>query len=350
MRVGLLFVVLPLCFVVNVPAASFDCTKATTEVEKLICADEWASRNDEELARVYAEALAKSTEPEKLEAGQKAWLKERNRCLDANCISGITRYRIEQIPMLTAIPGQSGTAASGKLSFQFCEDRPSLQCVYPGRGFSVCEAYLKHLNAMPEDWQQKHGACVPWIDPARGDFTLPDWQPLDIRAHLPWIYEMTRYVSPSDANLPPFEEWRGLYEGKIQRGEISPILKRVRVELIKGAGLETLLKYHDGDPVMSGCKDDGSLGPNETREEVFLLRDEAGTPTIEEIDGLLSFTDMLLFRGQPVFFHQHDHSKGGVGWYVTILSPVPHPSKTNGYYKTLRCEFIDTLYGRRHSK
>lgn len=351
MKIFLAWIVAVWCllFGAQAQAASFDCGKATTEVEKLICADEWASRNDEELARVYAEALAKSTEPEKLKAGQKAWLKERNRCSSAGCISGITRYRIEQLQMLTAKLGQSGAAATGKLSFQFCENRPSLMCQHPGRGYSVCEAYLKHLNAMPADW--KHGACVPWVDPSRGDFTRPDWQPLDVRAHLPWIYEMTRYISPSDAKLPSFEEWRGLYEARIERGEISPVLKRVRLEIIKGAGLETLFSYNDGDPVMSGCRDGVPVGSGgSTREAIFLLQDEARTPSIKEIGGFYTFADMLLFRGQPVFLAQHGYHKAGVGWYVTILFPVPHPNDPKDYYKTQRCEFIDTLYGRRQSK
>lgn len=38
-------------------AASFDCAKARTKVEKLICADPQLSRQDSELAAAYAEAL-----------------------------------------------------------------------------------------------------------------------------------------------------------------------------------------------------------------------------------------------------------------------------------------------------
>jgi uncharacterized protein YecT (DUF1311 family) len=38
-------------------AASFDCAKARTKVEKLICADPQLSRQDEDLAKAYGEAL-----------------------------------------------------------------------------------------------------------------------------------------------------------------------------------------------------------------------------------------------------------------------------------------------------
>ena len=38
-------------------AASFDCAKARTKVEKLICKDPQLSRQDEDLAKTYGEAL-----------------------------------------------------------------------------------------------------------------------------------------------------------------------------------------------------------------------------------------------------------------------------------------------------
>lgn len=75
MKVGLLLVVLPLFLTVNTQAASFDCSKATTKIEKTICADPELSKHDEELNRVYKEALKKSPEPEELKKSQKEWLK-----------------------------------------------------------------------------------------------------------------------------------------------------------------------------------------------------------------------------------------------------------------------------------
>jgi uncharacterized protein len=40
-----------------VAAASFDCAKARAKVEKLICKDPQLSRQDEDLAKAYGEAL-----------------------------------------------------------------------------------------------------------------------------------------------------------------------------------------------------------------------------------------------------------------------------------------------------
>lgn len=57
-------------------AASFDCAKASTEVEKAICTNPDLSRSDEVLARAYATALGGLSDEAKaaVQAGQREWL------------------------------------------------------------------------------------------------------------------------------------------------------------------------------------------------------------------------------------------------------------------------------------
>lgn len=57
-------------------AASFDCARASTEVEKAICANPELSRSDEVLARAYATALGGLSDEAKaaMQAGQREWL------------------------------------------------------------------------------------------------------------------------------------------------------------------------------------------------------------------------------------------------------------------------------------
>ena len=57
------------------PAASFDCTKAATAGEKIVCGDPALSRLDEVLADAYRQALSASVEPETLKAEQREWLR-----------------------------------------------------------------------------------------------------------------------------------------------------------------------------------------------------------------------------------------------------------------------------------
>ena len=61
---------------------SFDCAKAHSAAEQLVCQDAGLAALDNELAALYPKALAKlSTEQQKTEkAMQRGWIKGRNEC------------------------------------------------------------------------------------------------------------------------------------------------------------------------------------------------------------------------------------------------------------------------------
>ncbi|HQW80973.1 MAG: DUF1311 domain-containing protein [Rhodanobacteraceae bacterium] len=93
MRIGLIaLLALP---AVAGSAASFDCVKAATKVERRICADATLSDLDLRLSLVYRQALAiaelDEAEPK---ASQRAWIKRRNACADSTCIGIAYRERI----------------------------------------------------------------------------------------------------------------------------------------------------------------------------------------------------------------------------------------------------------------
>ena len=86
-----------LVWVAPAQAASFDCAKAGTKVEKLICADVELSRMDEEIAKVYGEVLGKSTDEALLKKRQRERLKARNQCKDISCLSDYSRGRLAEL-------------------------------------------------------------------------------------------------------------------------------------------------------------------------------------------------------------------------------------------------------------
>jgi uncharacterized protein len=81
-------------------AASFDCAKAGSDIERRICANEQISSLDSDLASSYKSAIA--NEPN-LKESQLAWIKERNKCSDDECI--VNLYK-ERISFLTNIHNQ----------------------------------------------------------------------------------------------------------------------------------------------------------------------------------------------------------------------------------------------------
>jgi uncharacterized protein len=74
--------------------ASFDCTKAKSNVEKMICQDEELSKQDEKLSTVYADFYFVSKE---IKSDQKEWITQRNQCQDIACIKEAYSIRIEEL-------------------------------------------------------------------------------------------------------------------------------------------------------------------------------------------------------------------------------------------------------------
>lgn len=83
-------------------AASFDCAKAYTPIEKTICADGQLSELDSQLMQVYKKSLTESASADVIKAEQRLWLKEvRNSCQDVTCLKSAYSNRISA---LTASP------------------------------------------------------------------------------------------------------------------------------------------------------------------------------------------------------------------------------------------------------
>jgi len=84
----------------TIHSASFDCGKATTEVEKIICGDDELSKLDESLNKAYLEALKRIDLKEQTIKSQSQWLKnERNACQD---LEEAYETRIKELSLLSS--------------------------------------------------------------------------------------------------------------------------------------------------------------------------------------------------------------------------------------------------------
>jgi uncharacterized protein len=89
------------------PAASFDCAKAATSVEKAICASPEVSDLDEYLGRYFHAARAEvGSAGACLVRNQRDWLRgTRNKCADAACLKPVYLARLAELDALQ--PGAS---------------------------------------------------------------------------------------------------------------------------------------------------------------------------------------------------------------------------------------------------
>jgi len=81
----------------GVEAASFDCAKAATAVEKAICADPGLSQADERMAEAYRQAMAASLAPRTLRTDQIRWLAGRD---SGNMLDGLRESYDRRIALL----------------------------------------------------------------------------------------------------------------------------------------------------------------------------------------------------------------------------------------------------------
>ena len=105
-------------------AASFDCEKATTTAEKMICSNTSLSRVDEELAKVYLQTLASVPDREILKTEQRDWVKKkRNQCTTVDCLS--SSYRIRIAALTKELTAREKTATADGISGSWQQLKPA---------------------------------------------------------------------------------------------------------------------------------------------------------------------------------------------------------------------------------
>ncbi|WP_194725438.1 lysozyme inhibitor LprI family protein [Noviherbaspirillum malthae] len=78
--------------------ASFNCGKASTTVEKLICSTPETAAADKRLAVAYSRARTKTSDQAQFKSEQLKWMKDvRNKCDDAACLIKVMDERVRQL-------------------------------------------------------------------------------------------------------------------------------------------------------------------------------------------------------------------------------------------------------------
>ena len=85
--------------VVSAPASnpSFDCTSASTMIEKTLCTDAALGELDRTLDEKYQRLRGAGIGGDLLLSTQRLWVTERNACTDRNCLAGAYRNRIREL-------------------------------------------------------------------------------------------------------------------------------------------------------------------------------------------------------------------------------------------------------------
>lgn len=199
-------------------AAGFDCAKAQTKTEKLICGNRQASQLDKDMQSVYQEAQTHTADPASLKTDQRQWLKMRDACTDVACI--VQTYRTRQTTLKTLL-------TEPKPCFRLLERKwPEVASGH----YPVCVDFLKNINSFCEEmpattWKKSHSSkkimfpanatprtsCEWKISPAIDTLTALHWEALDPKSHLKIIQNMQQRIYRE-----PEEKWEPIPPDMLQ--------------------------------------------------------------------------------------------------------------------------------------
>jgi hypothetical protein len=194
-----------------------------------------------------------------------------------------------------------------------------------GKGYSVCEAYLKHLNVLSV--KESPPVCEVKLSPQFKNFRFPEWEALDWQGHLDWIYQLEQLLYHANADDEAlkrlgFPDWQKNYLARVDSGELKPRLRRAQVTLNE-RGSETILDYDrrvgscDESPPSQFGADGGS--------HYFVVVN--GAPLrFELIAGWPQTSHMILFNGRAYFMDFEQYGPWSLTMHTVYpLAPEPHP-------------------------
>ena len=87
-----------MAFSIEIYAASFDCAKAKSRAEILVCSDSELSSLDDDLAKIYLKAKSLASSPADFKAqGEREWKKRETTCIDKQCLLAWYSQRRDQL-------------------------------------------------------------------------------------------------------------------------------------------------------------------------------------------------------------------------------------------------------------
>lgn len=100
----------------DVYPASFDCLKAVSRIDKMICSHDELSTADEKLARAYRAAYRKTRDRKALNAAQRSWVRKRNSADGLSELRALYAKRIAELKSGAAPSFQPALRADEKVS------------------------------------------------------------------------------------------------------------------------------------------------------------------------------------------------------------------------------------------
>jgi len=314
-----------------VQAASFDCGKATTTAEKLICADAKLSKLDDELARSYKAALQDNQQVNTIRQAQKQWLKERNVCVDAACVKQAYEARLHGLSnndtastkheavlplaqakadVLISPPTEEAVCLAPKIDWRNYE-----WMLITGNDMEVCQEMLTYLKSRPADIAPP--TCPEERLPPGGNWSRPESRILseeEKQALLRDVPERWRQKKPGVGVT---------YEQQIRSTKLLRVLRGD----ITGDGIpESLLAFGRYDDYRQTCERSKLCArPEEIfKKGIVLKSDSYGLLPMKDDGTQVDWSHRavrsapMLMGGELIFYKGQPYWMTGLTWYQDL--------------------------------
>jgi uncharacterized protein len=177
-------------------AASFDCAKAASQVEKMICEEEELSSLDDELAAKYRAVKGATGAADQIQRDQLKWLAERNACGDAACIKAAYTGRLATLRTASE-PSQPGKTTPAESS-QWPRMEGDVEKNFCARSLALAEMAFRSskfsLGELPKLSPDLLGGAELWSEPSLFE-KLPRLKPgtsnaLEVSEHTGFYWQL----------------------------------------------------------------------------------------------------------------------------------------------------------------
>lgn len=249
-------------------AASFDCAKASTKVEYLICADHKLSELDEDLSDRYTAAVRDSSNSKAIKRHQLSWLKTRNDCGNAACVKVAYEKRLAELTWELRGSFALSEQERGQIAAQIMRGSDAILRAGP-----YSESDQTFCNGFVSDFQKQHG--IDYIEPQlrTNNYEAPEL--VKLRAQCPNI--KWAWMAPAKCDADALALWLKGFEGNPQAAH-----KKAEEMCATLFGADQLALYEINDPGHTEYVIYQSRTPNLTEDELDqMLR----KPTAKELWG-----------------------------------------------------------------
>jgi len=159
-------------------AASFDCAKAGTKVEHIICDNAEISRLDDDLSTSYKAALQDKLKVDAIKQSQKQWINKRNNCTDADCVKATYQNRISKLTVMQSAADATAQVVAmpqmtqHKVTSHDAANQESYTLVM-SKDSELCNHMLKLFN----DDLEKYGWNGDAHQEEHEEFRMVPWKP-----------------------------------------------------------------------------------------------------------------------------------------------------------------------------